>query len=107
MKWIESLLDHFPEELLALRTEIISNLQHKELEIVEISVTLIAKYLNKIDDYSMLGEILEFMEKSVNSSLDQAKIMSVLKILFIYIDGEKILEYFCSKLEENSNKKFK
>jgi len=73
LKWIENLVDYFPQELNQLKAEIIDNLEHPDIEIVETSVILIAKYLNKIEDYSLLGEILTFMENASISTLDQSK----------------------------------
>ena len=55
----------------------------------------------------MIGEILDFMERSVNTTLDQPKIISILKILFIYIESEKIIRFFTEKLKSNKNRAFK
>ena len=54
MKWIEHLLDYFPKELMQLNNQIIQNLHHKDIQIVEISVILIAKCVNKQDNYDMI-----------------------------------------------------
>jgi hypothetical protein len=73
MKWIEHLLDYFPNELMQLSHQIIENLQHKNIQIVEISVILIAKCVNKQENYSMVSQILTFIENSLQSSEDQSK----------------------------------
>ena len=107
MKWIEHLLDYFPSELMQLSTSIIENIQHKNIQIVEISVVLIAKCVNKQQNYSMISQILQFIEQSLDSVEDQSKILSILKILFAYIEGEKIMKYFAESLCTSKNKKFK
>jgi len=62
MKWIERLLDYFPEQLLRLSSQIVKNLNHKEESIVEISVKLIAKYVCKQDRSELITDILKFLE---------------------------------------------
>lgn len=73
MKWIEHLLDHFPKQLMLLSHQIIENLQHKNIQIVEISVILIAKCVNKQENYNMIAQILSFIENSLQSSDNQSK----------------------------------
>lgn len=73
MKWIEHLLDHFPKQLMLLSHQIIQNLQHKNIQIVEISVILIAKCVNKQENYNMISQILSFIESSLQSSDNQSK----------------------------------
>lgn len=73
MKWIEHLLDHFPKQLMLLSHQIIQNLQHKNIQIVEISVILIAKCVNKQENYNMISQILTFIESSLQSSDNQSK----------------------------------
>ena len=63
MKWIERLLDYFPEQLLRLSSLIVKNLNHREEAIVEISVKLIAKYVCKQERSDLITEILKFLEQ--------------------------------------------
>lgn len=73
MKWIDSLLIYFPNELMSLKGEIVENLHHPDIEILETSVILISKYLNTTDDYSMIEELLRFIEETPSTSTDLAK----------------------------------
>ena len=107
MKWIDHLLDYFPKELVQLNSQIIQNLHHKDIQIVEISVIFIAKCVNKQNNYEMIQQISEFIENHLNSSNDQSKILSILKILFVHIEGEKIILYFVQALLKNHNNEFK
>lgn len=55
----------------------------------------------------MIQQILDFIENSLHNSQDQSKILSILKILFVYIEGEKIILYFAEALHKSHNKEFK
>lgn len=107
IKWIERLLDHFPEQLLRLSSQIVKNLNHKEEAIVEISVKLIAKYICKQDRGELVGDILKFLESRIGGQSDQSKTLTILRILFLYIEGEKALNFFTETLSRSHNLAFK
>jgi hypothetical protein len=73
MKWIEHLIDNFPAELTKLSDKIIRNLSNEDLQIVEISVTLIAKIVNKLKSCEMVSDILEYLEKNSGKEYNQNK----------------------------------
>lgn len=73
MKWIQHLIDNFPTELLKLTDDIIKNLQSNDLQIVEISVVLIAKIVNKQDSYEMLDEVMSYLEETMKKGYNQTK----------------------------------
>ena len=73
MKWIEHLIDNFPAELTKLSEKIIRNLSNDDLQIVEISVILIAKIVNKLDSCEMVADILTYLEKTSGKDYNQNK----------------------------------
>lgn len=107
MKWIERLLDFFPDQLLKLSNQIVKNLNHKEEAIVEISVKLIAKYVCKQEKSELITEILRFLEQRLGGQSDQSKVLTILRILFLYIEGEKALNFFTESLSRSHNLSFK
>jgi hypothetical protein len=107
MKWIEHLIDNFPAELTQLSEKIIKNLDNDNLKIVEISVTLISKIVNKIDDCDLIADVLTYLENMMKSDYDQTKSLAILKTLFNNIKGDKLLSYFAKALRSNPSKEFR
>ena len=107
LKWIEKLLDYFPEELPNLSPHILENLQHQNMKIVNQSVTLIAECVNKQDSYNMVNEILKFLENFVLQKYEQTKVLSILNTLFNHVKGETIINYFAKNLANSEKIEFK
>lgn len=107
MKWIEHLIDNFPAELNTLSEKIIKNLENEDLQIVEISVTLISKIVNKIDSYEMIGEILDYLQRMSIKDYNQTRALSIIKTLFGNIQGDKLLSTCAKYLTENPSKEFR
>ena len=107
MKWIEHLIDNFPTELTQLSEKIIKNLNNEDLQIVEISVILVAKIVNKLESCDLILDILNYLEETMKKDYNQAKSLSILKTLFSNIKGENLLNYFSKSLKGHTNKDFK
>ena len=109
MKWIEHLIDNFPSELTRLSEKIIKNLNNEDLKIVEISVVLLSKIVNKIDSYDLIAGILNYLEgmTAQRKESNQTRSLLILKSLFKDINGEKLLNYFAKYLKSNLKKDFK
>jgi hypothetical protein len=56
LKWVDSLLEYFPEHLPGLSDNVIGNLKSADQKIVETSVILIAKCVEKRDQVGLLDE---------------------------------------------------
>ncbi len=107
MGWIKHLIDNFPTELTQLSEKIIKNLNNEDLQIVEISVKLIAKIVNKQDSCELISDILTYLEENMRKETNQTRSLSILKTLFSHIEGEKLLTYFAKSLRGHTNKEFK
>lgn len=109
MKWIEHLIDNFPSELTRLSEKIIKNLNNEDLKIVEISVVLLSKIVNKLDSYDLIAGILNYLEgmTAQRKESNQTRSLLILKSLFKDINGEKLLNYFAKYLKSNLKKDFK
>jgi hypothetical protein len=109
MKWIEHLIDNFPNELTKLSEKIIKNLNNEDLKIVEISVVLLSKIVNKLDSYDLIAGILNYLEgmTTQRKESNQTRSLLILKSLFKDINGEKLLNYFAKYLKSNLKKDFK
>lgn len=107
MRWIEHLIDNFPTELTELSEKIIRNLESDNLKIVETSVVLIAKIVNKLDKCDMISNIVRYLESMMKQDYDQSKSLSILKTLFCHVDGNKLLSYFSKSLKITQDRDFK
>lgn len=109
MKWIEHLIDNFPSELVRLSEKIIKNLNNEDLKIVEISVVLLAKIVNKLDSYDLIASILKYLEGVMSNKKEsnQTRSLLILKTLFKDIQGEKLLNYLAKYLKVTTHKEFK
>lgn len=107
MKWIEHLIDNVPTELTNLSSKIILNLKKGNSQLVQSSVILIAKIVNKFDDCQLVSSVLKYLEETINKDLDQSKSLSILKTLFTHINPEKLMLYLAGAIRESTNQEFR
>ena len=62
LKWVDSLLEYFPEQLSSLSDHVIGNLRSPDQKIVETSVILIAKCVEKRNQVSLLDLLISSIE---------------------------------------------
>lgn len=77
MKWMENLIDKFPSELVSLSEKILDNLKNDDIRIVEISVVLIAKIVEKMEGKeegtALIADVISYLEGANKKEKNQAK----------------------------------
>jgi hypothetical protein len=91
LKWVDSLLDHFPSEIKNFSADVIKNLKSSDQKIVETSVDLIAKCVVKRNELYLLDDLIGSIEKIPID--DNSKIFVIIRSLCKEIKGEKVIRY--------------
>ena len=107
MKWIEHLIDNVPTELTNLSSKIILNLKKGNNQLVESSVILIAKIVNKLDNCELVTSVLTFLEETMHKDSDQSKSLSIFKTLFTHINPEKLMRFLATEIRTSTNQDFR
>jgi hypothetical protein len=101
LKWVDSLLDHFPSEIINFSADVIKNLKSSDQKIVETSVDLIAKCVVKRNELFLLDDLIGSIEKIPID--DNSKIFVIIRSLCKEIKGEKVIKYLAEIILKKSS----
>lgn len=98
LKWVDSLLDHFPEEIKNFSADVIKNLKSSDQKIVETSVDLIAKCVVKRNELYLLDDVISCIEKIPIDDNYNSRIFVIIRSLCKEINGEKLITYLAETI---------
>jgi hypothetical protein len=93
LKWVDSLLDYFPEEIKNFSADVIKNLKSSDQKIVETSVDLIAMCVVKRNELYLLDDVISCIEKIAIDDSYNSRIFVIIRSLCKEINGEKLITY--------------
>lgn len=103
LKWVDSLLDHFPEEIKYFSADVIKNLKSSDQKIVETSVDLIAKCVVKRNELYLLDDVICCIEKIPIDDNYNSRIFVIIRSLCKEINGEKLITYLAEIILKKSS----
>jgi Vacuolar protein 14 C-terminal Fig4p binding len=112
-RWVEYLLDNFPDEVTSQSDALVKNLSDPKIDRITMSVVLIAKIAKKQGSTRLLESIMDHLqsaETQIRSAFYQEKCLSIFRTLFSNFqpeDHDKLLKFLTGYLVKSTKDNFK